>query len=461
MQNQLKNIVLKRNTWDLNQDGKLQIAGSGAFSQYTDEMTALNNLYRTKNPNLAGNRQVLFAVNAADEANTNLAGDMPLASQFGYLICENITADNIARTAAHEITHGLFQLRHIWENGLDKGSTDNLMDYTSGTHLMKFQWDEMFDKKDILFPEFQGEDVGKAEFKNEILDYPPFFKDEILQQIAKGNIERNLIIGQRGNHILIIQKALNYIHFKDYEISENDEYDMEAVLVIKEFQKRFDLAQSGVIDKNTLLEMDDYISMIGYSYKNTPKDLRDEDLKRPATEDERNFWLTANSKVNKSIVSNKLLLNYLSGLGKEICLNEDELEFCEPKIDLNKSEGFRLFLETFILTHDTKTRNYYFRSFAFTPPGGTLGKCTAYIDGTFLCESQQSYYFEGYVSLYDYWDFNLENRNNISELKVKTIHYFCPGLPFSVRTTSVPIIIRISLYDVPPTFETTILGRTI
>ena len=326
---------------------------------------------------------------------------------------------------------------------------------------MKFQWDEMFDKKDILFPEFQGEDVGKAEFKNEILDYPPFFKDEILQQIAKGNIERNLIIGQRGNHILIIQKALNYIHFKDYEISENDEYDMEAVLVIKEFQKRFDLAQSGVIDKNTLLEMDDYISMIGYSYKNTPKDLRDEDLKRPATEDERNFWLTANSKVNKSIVSNKLLLNYLSGLGKEICLNEDELEFCEPKIDLNKSEGFRLFLETFILTHDTKTRNYYFRSFAFTPPGGTLGKCTAYIDGTFLCESQQSYYFEGYVSLYDYWDFNLENRNNISELKVKTIHYFCPGLPFSVRTTSVPIIIRISLYDVPPTFETTILGRTI
>jgi len=62
MKNRSKNIVLKSNTWDLNQDGKLQIAGSGAFSQYTDEMTALNNLYRTKNPNLAGNRQVLFAV---------------------------------------------------------------------------------------------------------------------------------------------------------------------------------------------------------------------------------------------------------------------------------------------------------------------------------------------------------------------------------------------------------------
>jgi len=155
------------NTWDLNQDGKLQIAGSGAFSQYTTEMTALNNLYRTKNPNLAGNRQVLFAVNAADEANTNLAGDMPLASQFGYLICENITVDNIARTAAHEIAHGLFQLRHIWEYDLDKGSTDNLMDYSTGTRLIKFQWDEMFDKKDIMFLEFQGEDVGK---ENEIAE---------------------------------------------------------------------------------------------------------------------------------------------------------------------------------------------------------------------------------------------------------------------------------------------------
>jgi len=162
MKNQLKNIVLKSNTWDLNQDGKLQIAGSGTFSQYTTEMTALNNLYRTKNPNLAGNRQVLFAVNAADEANSNLAGDMPLASQFGYLICGNITAENIARTAAHEIAHGLFQLRHIWEYDLDKGSTDNLMDYSTGTRLIKFQWDELFDKKDILFPEFQGEDVGKT-----------------------------------------------------------------------------------------------------------------------------------------------------------------------------------------------------------------------------------------------------------------------------------------------------------
>jgi len=161
MQNQLKNIVLKSNTWDLNQDGKLQIAGSGAFSQYTTEMTALNNLYRTKNSNLAGNRQVLFAVNAADEANTNLAGDMPLASQFGYLICENITADNIARTAAHEIARGLFQLRHIWEYDLDKGSTDNLMDYATGTRLIKFQWDEMFDKREMVFPEFQEEDVGK------------------------------------------------------------------------------------------------------------------------------------------------------------------------------------------------------------------------------------------------------------------------------------------------------------
>jgi len=54
MQNQSKNIVLKSNTWDLNQDGKLQISGSGTFSQYTDEMTALNNLYRTKNPPVFG-----------------------------------------------------------------------------------------------------------------------------------------------------------------------------------------------------------------------------------------------------------------------------------------------------------------------------------------------------------------------------------------------------------------------
>jgi len=159
------NIITTFDTtaWDLNSDNKLQVAGSGSFSQYTDEMLALNNAYKIKHPELAGNRQVLFAVQAADEENENLSGDMPLSSQFGYLICKNKSVTDLARTAAHELGHGLYQLKHIWDYAQEiKGTTNNLMDYTSDTHLMKFQWDNMFDKREMVFPEFQGEDVGKT-----------------------------------------------------------------------------------------------------------------------------------------------------------------------------------------------------------------------------------------------------------------------------------------------------------
>jgi hypothetical protein len=50
---------------------------------------------------------------------------------------------------AHELGHGAFRLKHTFsdENSFvqDQGQTPNLMDYASGSELLKYQWDECHD----------------------------------------------------------------------------------------------------------------------------------------------------------------------------------------------------------------------------------------------------------------------------------------------------------------------------
>ena len=70
----------------------------------------------------------------------NNAGHMPIKSRYGF-----VTADATTRDVAHELGHGVFNLRHTFseENSftLQEGDTENLMDYSSGTELWKHQWD--------------------------------------------------------------------------------------------------------------------------------------------------------------------------------------------------------------------------------------------------------------------------------------------------------------------------------
>jgi hypothetical protein len=72
----------------------------------------------------------------------NVEGDMPLASQFGYLFSQSNH-----RTIAHEVGHGAFNLEHPFSRGgrdsfAEGALTDNLMDYTQGTNFAKLQWDQ-------------------------------------------------------------------------------------------------------------------------------------------------------------------------------------------------------------------------------------------------------------------------------------------------------------------------------
>jgi hypothetical protein len=80
---------------------------------------------------------------------SDIKGHMPFNRQFGFIYAANQSITELTRTMAHELGHGAFRLKHIFskENKFiqTEKQTDNLMDYASGSELLKYQWDECHD----------------------------------------------------------------------------------------------------------------------------------------------------------------------------------------------------------------------------------------------------------------------------------------------------------------------------
>jgi hypothetical protein len=91
---------------------------------------------------------------AGGEKNRNVDGFMPRGKQFGYMFTQGFASeDDLYIGVAHELGHGMFQLKHPFDNDykIPAYSTSNLMDYTPGaTHIAKWQWDLIHDPGVIL-----------------------------------------------------------------------------------------------------------------------------------------------------------------------------------------------------------------------------------------------------------------------------------------------------------------------
>ncbi len=127
--------------------GKLYATGTSRLSRYSDEMKKLNSSYRLDEQGYFRKEAIyLFVLGGAKtgEPFGTLAGDMPRCKQFGYLFTS--AGGNMAVTAAHELGHGIFRLAHTFdEYGYAQNSTQNLMDYSGGKELTKYQWDILHD----------------------------------------------------------------------------------------------------------------------------------------------------------------------------------------------------------------------------------------------------------------------------------------------------------------------------
>ncbi len=133
-------------TWDVTLEAAIQVPDfSGTLqddkqallSTYSDGMRAIIKGYKAS-ATIIDNEFYLFLV---DKSQTGKSGYMPRKHQFGFIYMGE--SGDTKRTIAHELGHGAFRLQHTWEEypGIAQGTSNNLMDYGTGTQLRKYQWD--------------------------------------------------------------------------------------------------------------------------------------------------------------------------------------------------------------------------------------------------------------------------------------------------------------------------------
>ncbi len=119
-------------TWDLNTDGKLQTGDVDLMSHYSEEMRLLRDEYFASDTGYNKNAYYIFII--PEFLQDDLGGYMVRGKGVGFL-----KNGESPRTAAHELAHGIFALEHTFP-AIEEGSTENLLDYSNGTHLAQKQW---------------------------------------------------------------------------------------------------------------------------------------------------------------------------------------------------------------------------------------------------------------------------------------------------------------------------------
>jgi len=121
----------------------LDTTGTGIFAAYNPEMRALSDALRNRN-GFSNETFYMMLVGQFDDPAQQ--GFMPKGRKFGFVALQPHSDEaQLIRTIAHELGHGTAVLNHTWEDftNLPTGQTDNLMDYSAGTRLHKYQWERI------------------------------------------------------------------------------------------------------------------------------------------------------------------------------------------------------------------------------------------------------------------------------------------------------------------------------
>lgn len=142
------------------------------MSKYTTQMRALRDAYLSAHEVESGT-YLLFIVPSF--SNPQLDGYMVRGRGVGFVAQSTLNSlPAFAHTVAHELGHGIGALEHAWgETESLKGTTDNLMDYSNGTSLVKQQWEGLRNPSTFI-TFFDNEEEGElltSDYFEESMDY--------------------------------------------------------------------------------------------------------------------------------------------------------------------------------------------------------------------------------------------------------------------------------------------------
>ena len=137
---------------DFLNDG-LDVSETSLLSLESKEMKDLTQAYVKEHPEVEDSKDayIFICPSAKDK---NVKGDMPRNKSVGYVFSSAATygTDTDAWTIAHELGHGIFDLEHTFDFGVNKNTTKNLMDYSQGTDTKVWQWTVMDNHPSYTLP---------------------------------------------------------------------------------------------------------------------------------------------------------------------------------------------------------------------------------------------------------------------------------------------------------------------
>jgi len=230
------------------------------------------------------NTVYLFFI-GGETTNQAIKGYMSFNRQFGFIYRDNQDLNELIRTMAHELGHGAFRLKHVFEPDCQfpqpAGQTENLMDYvgpenaTTALLLHKYQWDE---ERTWRLGINWFEDGSEAEMNS--LKYYDELTQMILHKIRnRFGTQRKLEIYCPNGQITVENFNLNGKTIKKIIITTNSNgflYDVD----INKFESDFntDLGDKSLTgfkfdDKfSVMISTADYYTLKSYLFDKTTKD---------------------------------------------------------------------------------------------------------------------------------------------------------------------------------------------
>jgi hypothetical protein len=225
------------------------------LTEYKPEQIAINRSYNTYASSLNkydNTRMYVFILPPGNAPYENQIGDMPLGEQWGYLFVDNFGSSHY-RTLSHELGHGRTALHHTFidQERIGMGTTNNLMDYSTGTDLVRAQWDMIH--KPAIFKQLQSDEDGAAII-------PLLWEKGVVKIYAKciQNCDNS---GEIGNApVYQYSKEFNIESLENaFKISEKTEIFKQTLNLLNDKKHTLQFMEFNYVNTNTLAFIERYL----------------------------------------------------------------------------------------------------------------------------------------------------------------------------------------------------------